>query len=637
MQLKAASVLVFFLLLVSPAFSQSGKGYQYRVDLTKVVDDRVLVEVNTPKIATDETVFYLPKIIPGTYAIADYGRFVSEFKAFDKSGKELQTAKTDVNGWKISNAKKLSKITYWIDDIIDTPMDGPKVYPMAATSIEDGKCFLINTSGFFGYLENNKNVPVKFDIIRPKQFYGSTGLIATDTGIPLSKLKKEKETDDSKVVDRYSVENYDRLIDSPLLYAQPDTAVIRVANAEVLIGSYSPNHKINSKEIASTVKEVLQAQAKYLGGKLPVEKYAFLFYFTDQPIITYGALEHSYSSLYYMPETTIDVMRQQLRDFAAHEFFHIVTPLNIHSKEIHHFEFNDPKMSRHLWLYEGMTEYFAGNVQVKYGLLTPDQYLQVIRGKMLSAEGYRHDISFTDLSQFTLDKYGDQYGNVYQKGALIGMCLDIKLRKLSTGKYGVQNMIADLSKKYGKDRAFEDEALFDEIEKMTYPEIGNFLRTYVGGTEPLPFKEVFDDVGVDFIAERPGKRVSLGFNPQAIGLEDVNGTRKLKIASAAGLTEQGLALDLREGDVLMKVNGQELPPVGPELGQFFTRVRESLKDGDQLTYSVLRKDPTGNYQPTELKAAVQQVDFIERDILSFNENPTADQLAIRKAWLSPQL
>jgi predicted metalloprotease with PDZ domain len=637
MQLKAASVLIFFLLLVSPAFSQSGKGYQYRVDLTKVVDDRVLVEVNTPKISTDETVFYLPKIIPGTYAIADYGRFVSDFKAFDKSGKELQTAKTDVNSWKISNAKKLSKITYWIDDIVDTPMDGPKVYPMAATSIEDGKCFLINTSGFFGYLENNKNIPVKFDIIRPKQFYGSTGLIATDTGIPLSKLKKEKEADDNKVVDRYSVENYDRLIDSPLLYAQPDTAVIRVANAEVLIGSYSPNHKINSKEIASTVKEVLQAQAKYLGGKLPVEKYAFLFYFTDQPIITYGALEHSYSSLYYMPETTIDVMRQQLRDFAAHEFFHIVTPLNIHSKEIHHFEFNDPKMSRHLWLYEGMTEYFAGNVQVKYGLLTPDQYLQVIRGKMLSAEGYRHDISFTDLSQFTLDKYGDQYGNVYQKGALIGMCLDIKLRKLSSGKYGVQNMIADLSKKYGKDRAFEDESLFDEIEKMTYPEIGNFLRTYVGGTEPLPYKEVFDDVGVDFIAERPGKRVSLGFNPQAIGLEDVNGTRKLKIASAAGLTEQGLALDLREGDVLMKVNGQELPPVGPELGQFFTKARESLRDGDQLTYSVLRKDQAGNYQPTELKAAVQQVDFVERDILSFNENPTAEQLVIRKAWLSPQL
>ena len=27
-----------------------------------------------------------------------------------------------------------------------------------------------------------------------------------------------------------------------------------------------------------------------------------IFYFTDEPIMSYGALEHSYSSFYYMPE-----------------------------------------------------------------------------------------------------------------------------------------------------------------------------------------------------------------------------------------------------------------------------------------------------------------------------------------------
>jgi predicted metalloprotease with PDZ domain len=42
----------------------------------------------------------------------------------------------------------------------------------------------------------------------------------------------------------------------------------------------------------------------------------------------------------------------------THEFFHIVTPLSIHSKEIQDFDYND-KMSEHLWMYEGVTEYFA--------------------------------------------------------------------------------------------------------------------------------------------------------------------------------------------------------------------------------------------------------------------------------------
>jgi predicted metalloprotease with PDZ domain len=48
-----------------------------------------------------------------------------------------------------------------------------------------------------------------------------------------------------------------------------------------------------------------------------------------------------------------------MMDVVSHEFFHIVTPLSIHSKEIQDFDYNDPKMSEHLWMYEGVTEYFA--------------------------------------------------------------------------------------------------------------------------------------------------------------------------------------------------------------------------------------------------------------------------------------
>ncbi|MGC4020466.1 MAG: hypothetical protein QM734_00230 [Cyclobacteriaceae bacterium] len=307
-------------------------------------------------------------------------------------------------------------------------MKGENVFQPAGTNFEDKKNFILNNAGLFGYFEGMKDLSFQFKITRQKDFYGSTGLIAKQLGAPLPKVSVEKPEDANKLQDVYEVENYDRLVDSPLMYAKADTAVIKVGNAEVLIGSYSPNQKITAKEIAANVKEVLMAQKEFLGGKLPVDKYAFVFYWTDQPVTSYGALEHSYSSVYYMPEQTIDQTKQQLRDFAAHEFFHIVTPLTIHSEEIQFFDFNDPKMSKHLWLYEGVTEYFAGNCQVKYGLITPQQYVKVIQQKMLARSNFRDDVAFTDISKFTLDKYPDQYGNVYQKGALIGMCLDIKLR-----------------------------------------------------------------------------------------------------------------------------------------------------------------------------------------------------------------
>src|SRR5690606_13263430 len=117
-------------------------------------------------------------------------------------------------------------------------------------------------------------------------------------------------------------------------------------------------------------------------------------------------------------------------------------------------------------MYEGVTEYFAANVQVQHGLISPDEYLNVLYEKMHTADQFLDDVPFTEISQFTLDKYHDQYYNVYQKGALIGMCIDIKLLSLSKGQYDLRKLMLDLSKKFGKTKAFKDDALFDVITEM---------------------------------------------------------------------------------------------------------------------------------------------------------------------------
>lgn len=632
-------ITLFTILAISfSGFSQSKKGasYQYTVDLTKVVDDKVYVELSTPSVTSEEITFYLPKIVPGTYSIADYGRFVSDLKATDKKGKSLVVEKLNDNAWKIKNATKLQKITYWVEDSYDTKLAGEAIFQPAGTNIEENKNFVINTSGFFGYFEGQKTLPFTFNVIRAKDFYGSTGMIAQKVGDPLSKVSAEKDPAAAdKRVDTFSAENYDRLVDSPLMYSKADTAIIRVGNTEVLIGSYSPNGKITAKEIANSVKEVLAAQKEYLGGTLPVDKYAFIFYFTDQPVTSYGALEHSYSSLYYMPETTIDEMNQQLRDFASHEFFHIVTPLTIHSEEIHNFDFNDPKMSKHLWLYEGVTEYFAGNMQVKYGLISPEQYLGVLRQKMAGASQYIDDVPFTEISKLTLDKYKDQYGNVYQKGALIGMCLDINLRKLSGGKYGMQNLAVDLGKKFGKSKAFQDEQLFDEITKLTYPEIGEFLKRYVGGPEKLPYEEILGLVGVNFYPEQINLELSLGLEQRAVTVTQVNNKPMLAIGNADALNDQGKALGLKNGDVLAKINNEVLPDLGPDLGTFINKHQTALVEGGTLSVTVLRKNDAGVDSEVELKAPVKKIERKKKFILTFNESATPEQLALRQSWLKP--
>ncbi len=103
-----------------------------------------------------------------------------------------------------------------------------------------------------------------------------------------------------------------------------------------MISLYSPNKKATSAVIAKELKRTLEAQKEYLGGTLPVDKYAFIISLSDDPQLTsYGALEHSYSSFYYLPESfSPEELAKSVRETGSHEFFHIVTPLSIHSEEM---------------------------------------------------------------------------------------------------------------------------------------------------------------------------------------------------------------------------------------------------------------------------------------------------------------
>src|SRR5690606_35416776 len=163
-----------------------------------------------------------------------------------------------------------------------------------------------------------------------------------------------------------------------------------------------------------------------------------------------------YTTLFRSPEAMpLENLVQTMTDVVSHEFFHILTPLNVHSNEIHYFDYNDPKMSQHLWMYEGVTEYFAHLFQVNQGLINDQEFYDRISSKVESSKNFDDTVPFTVLSQNILEEpYKSDYYNVYLKGALIGLALDIRLRELSDGKSGILNMMKDLSQRYGKDRPF---------------------------------------------------------------------------------------------------------------------------------------------------------------------------------------
>ena len=595
--------------------------YQFFVDLTKVQNDKLEVSLITPKFSKDEVVYNMPKIVPGTYANYDFGRYVSDFKAFDANGKALPIDKLDKNSYKIKGAKTLNKITYLVDDTWDSPeITGEYVFEPAGTDIEENKLFAINSHGFFGYFTDLKRQAYEVTFTKPAGFYGASSLTAS-------------KSDDKN--DTFIVPNYNDLVDAPIMYSKPDTTILKIGGADILIAVFSPNKKATSKEIAENVKTLLEAQKEYLGGTLPIKKYAFVIVLSDNlKNGSYGALEHSYSSFYYLPESSSEELSQTIKDVCSHEFFHIVTPLSIHSVEIGDFDFNNPKMSKHLWMYEGMTEYAAGHMQMKYNLIDLPKYLDMLKSKIGNMnDRYKDDIPFTVMSVDVLEKYKDQYQNVYEKGALIGLCLDIKLRQLSGGKYGTQNLMRDLSKYYGKEKSFNDNELFDKITEVTkFPEIRQFFAKYVEGKEPLPIQETLKSVGIDYLKSRKKKEKTLGFSVYNLGINPVS--KNIFIIDEDGIDEFGKKLGLQAGDELVSLNGKklDLTTFRAERGEYMS----NAKDGDEVNYVVLRKDGDKKVE-TKLSGKLFIPEVEEKNILSPVENPSEEQLKLQQAWLVPSV
>lgn len=478
-----------FCILVSIACKNTGfykHEYEYTIGLDELKNDKISVELNFTGNLVDTTHFYLPKIVPGVYDDLNFGKYVNNFQAFNKNGKPLEVKKIDENTWEVIGAQKLTKIRYAIDDGWEKfDFEGIRPY-RAAESHFDSSVMILNTHSLFGYFDNIKNIPFKIKIKKPGNLYAATSLH------PIVRSRNE---------DEFLAENYRILVDSPIMYSLPDTTSIYLPNISVNVACYSNSGRKIANELADYIDPLLKNQSEYLGGRFATDTYTFIIYHNLNPENSSNfadGLEHSQSTLVliYAP-LNMEILKNIIFKLASHEFFHTLMPLGLHSYEIADFDYNHPKFSRHLWLYEGMTEYFTIHMPVKQKLETLDEFIKVIEGKITKMKQFKNAVSITDLSLNPM-KMPDEYLNVYFKGALINLCLDIRLRELSNGIYGVQDLISELLNKYGKDTPFRDDELFNDIIEITgYPEFGEFIDNYIVGNQELPLKENLQKVGFE--------------------------------------------------------------------------------------------------------------------------------------------
>ncbi|SDH50789.1 M61 family metallopeptidase [Winogradskyella thalassocola] len=592
------------------------------LDLTAVNNDRVPVTINPGRFTTETVTYRLPRVVQGTYSIGDYGKYIDDFKALDYDGNELATTKVDDNTWTIADAEKLDKLQYYVNDTFDIEsvggIGGEEPFSPAGTNIEDEN-FVLNLHGFIGYFDSLKNAQYAVDVTAPSDFIRTSAL--EDKGTTLSEDGKSMTTS-------YFGQRYFDITDNPMMYGKLDVEEFMVGDIKIVLSLYSPTKKHTAESLKETVFKMMEAQKRYLGDINSTPRYDIYLYLSrggQNDPKGYGALEHQTSTVgVFAEDESPESLKESVIDVIAHEFFHIVTPLSVHSEDVHYFDYNTPTFSKHLWMYEGVTEYFAQHFQVYEGLIENNKFYNTLYSKINTSKRWDDAMSFTIMSENVLNEpYATNYYNVYYKGALIGMCIDILMRKESDGNRSMLSLMKELSAKYGGNKPFEDDKLIAEITAMTYPSVGEFLKTHVQGDLPINYKDYLALVGLTFgETDMETNYIFAGEQNIIFDGDQLKGT--IFFSPMALNNSFWKAQGIVAGDVIKKVNGRELTLFNANdviSGMF------EWKEGQEIIMDLERDGKPIEIMTTLTKAYAPSESIIE------DENVTEAQKAVRAAWL----
>lgn len=594
-----------------------------QLDLVNINDDKVKVVIDPGRFINDTIVYRLPRVVQGTYAVSDFGRYVEDIKGQDYQGNVITPNKLDTNTWSFTNGKNLDMITYWVNDTFDQEVQGgigeEVPFSPSGTNIES-KQVMLNLHGFVGYFDILKNNAYQIGINAPVSFNYTS---------PLQEIKSSISEDGKTKSSTFLANRYFEVTDNPMMYGETEVEEFMVGNIKIVLSVFSPNGIHSATEIKETVNKMMQAQKNYLGDLDSTPRYDVLLYLSDTQKEDspkgFGALEHHTSTVVVLPESMQpEALAESMIDVVAHEFFHIVTPLSVHSEDVHYFDYNNPTFSKHLWLYEGVTEYFAQHFQVYEGLIDQEEYYARTTQKIAtSRSAYNDTMSFTKMSENILESpYKENYANVYMKGALIGMCIDILMRENSNGNRSLLTLMKELSNKYGKNKPFIDDNLIEEITSMTYPAVGDFLSTHVVGETAIDYAAFFEKVGLYFAEAEVKTNYVQNAGNLIVGADPAKGVIKFNalVADNSFWNDNGAQPE----DIIKSINGTEVSL--QNANQVFTEVF-SWQPGKQIEVLLLRGE-----EEIWIKTSTTQ-SYTKAETLLENPEASQAQKELRNTWL----
>ena len=476
-----SGLVVFFLnsIITDNAFSQS-LFMEYSVNLKSKDLDSFQVSLRVDNIKSDSVIFQFAATTPGIYSVLDAGRFTGSFFAYDSLNRPLALRKINTNQFVIYNSNRLYRLNYKIAENYDTKTQTNKFGIGCAGSNYDSNNALINGFWLFGYFHGYKNnsVTISFEIPDEWQITGT-----------LNKIGSKK----------YKASSYDELADSPFMMGRMTMEQFKINESVFEVSCYSQNDFINARQIANLIKQPITETISY-SGQVPEKKYVFMYQFFSDPTIMSCALEHRFSSVYFFQEDSLNNLKKDLILTAIHEYFHTLIPIKIHSEIIQNFDYEKPTASRHLWFYEGVTQWAERLISLKKGYDSEEDFIASFVGNLITYDKFAdQNLSLEDLSLGCYGEHGSQMFTAYIKGSTVALLMDIVLLDKSNGTYGLRDLILELSKEYHWNKSFSEKDFYKEIVKRTHPEIDTIINKYIMKNDPISYQLYFDKIGYNYI------------------------------------------------------------------------------------------------------------------------------------------
>jgi predicted metalloprotease with PDZ domain len=460
--------------------NKHGSRMEYKVSVHDASRHQFHIELSLKGWTEDSVYFIMPQWTPGYYQLMGYADRIRNIELMSSSN-NMKLDKVSANSWSVQNVRKKEvKISY--DIIADKKF--------VAQSYLDSNCAFLLPGSLFFYIPNHLDIPVFISV------NGLSHWNAYASG--LQKVRGKENIFYSPDIDIL----YDAPILAGVLNEIPPFYVNGIKHRFI---GYKMG-KFDEELFADKLTRIVGAASAIIRD-IPYKEYTFLSIGPGR-----GGIEHANSSAVSFDGSQLNTKESSIRlfHFLAHEYFHHYNVKRIRPFELGPFDYSREARTNLLWVSEGLSVYYEYLIVRRAGLSTNEDLLKSLERNIESFENSSGK-NVQSLIQSSYETWkegpfgkneGEQAPTIsyYEKGPVIGLLLDLAIRKATNNTQSLDDVMRFLYNYYYKklNRGFTD-AEFQQVCEQVAGKSLKSLFTYVYTPVELDYDSYLSIAGLELM------------------------------------------------------------------------------------------------------------------------------------------